>query len=195
MCQTVPCPGEVPHVWTAPHCKPSLVVKTIKRRDWQWRENGGEKHMGPDARASGARYKDRRGSANETSSSTRPFLSSTFTTQRLISTSYQYITSQTMVVKRDAPSSPTPSEYASPPSPAPSNDYSPTGKRIKSAKTPTPKKKSPAKTPKAKADGVITNEMKAELTEAAMDAAYKGSVAFSAYEAKVCLSLPEVSRC
>jgi hypothetical protein len=102
-------------------------------------------------------------------------------------------TSQTMVVKRDAPSFPTPSEYASPPSPAPSNDYSPTGKRIKSAKTPTPKKKSPAKPPKAKADGVITNEMKAELTEAAMDAAYKGGVAFSAYEAKVCTFLPDVS--
>jgi hypothetical protein len=104
-----------------------------------------------------------------------------------------YITSQTMVVKRDAPSSPTPSEYASPPSPAPSIDHSPTVKRAKSAKTPTPKK-SPQKTPKAKADGVITNEMKAELTEAAMDAAYKGSVAFSAYEAKVCPSLPNVRR-
>jgi hypothetical protein len=37
---------------------------------------------------------------------------------RLINTSYQSSTSQTMVVKRDAPSSPTPSEYASPPSPA-----------------------------------------------------------------------------
>jgi len=95
-----------------------------------------------------------------------------------------------MVVKRDAPSSPTPSEYASPPSPAPSIDSSPTVKRAKSAKTSTPKKKSPQKTPKPKADGVITNEMKAELTEAAMDAAYKGGVAFSAYEAKVCLSLP-----
>jgi len=99
-----------------------------------------------------------------------------------------------MVVKRDALSSPTLSEYASPPSPAPSIDSSPTVKRAKSAKTPTPKKKSPQKTPKPKADGVITNEMKAELTEAAMDAAYKGGVAFSAYEAKVCLLLPGVSR-
>ena len=32
--------------------------------------------------------------------------------------------------------------------------------------------------------------MKAELCEAAMDAAYEGGVAFSAYEAKVCLSSP-----
>jgi hypothetical protein len=55
MCQIVPCPEEVPHVWTALHCKPSLVVKTPKRRDWQWRENGVKKHMATDARASGER--------------------------------------------------------------------------------------------------------------------------------------------
>jgi len=101
-----------------------------------------------------------------------------------------------MVVKREASSSPTPSDYGSPLSPAPATDNSPTGKRAKNAKIPTPKKKSPGKTPKAKADGVITSEMKAELIEAAMDAAYKGGVAFSAYEAKVCpSSVIHVSQC
>jgi hypothetical protein len=88
-----------------------------------------------------------------------------------------------MVVKREAPSTPTASEYGSSGSP------SPVVKRAKSAKTPSPNKKpSPQKTPKPKPDGVITNEMKAEMVEAALDSAYKGGLAFDVFAEKVCFS-------
>lgn len=88
MCQIVPCPGEVPHVWAAPYCKPSLVVKTLKRWDVQWRGKGGEKHMDADARASCARYKYWSGSADEMSLSTRPLILVTLTKRLLASLQY-----------------------------------------------------------------------------------------------------------
>jgi hypothetical protein len=75
-----------------------------------------------------------------------------------------------MVVKREAPSSPIPSEDGSPPSPSPSDDDKRAPKRTKTS----PKKKASSSTPtKPRADDVITPDMKRYMMVAAMDLGYK----------------------
>jgi hypothetical protein len=91
-----------------------------------------------------------------------------------------------MVVKREAPSSPTASEYGSPPSPAPSDDTKPTPKRTK----PSPKKKTSSSTPtKPRAEDVITPAMKQTMMVGAMDLAYK-QLPFNEYAKEVSLVNP-----
>jgi len=96
-----------------------------------------------------------------------------------------------MVVKREISSSPAPSNPDSFSLSASVLSHSPPAKRAKSKKAPTPKKTaSPQSITRSKADGVITSEMKAEMTEAAMDNAYKGGVPFDVLSAKVGCSIP-----
>jgi len=90
------------------------------------------------------------------------------------------------MVKREQPSSPVSSEHGSPPSSSHSLDIEPTKKRSQRQTTfPSKKAKtSPTKSPKSKPDGVITNEIKAAMADAAFDMAYK-QLPFDQYAAEV----------